>query len=96
MKKTSYLELSTIVITILTTFNSKINLYIIKNNTGIDSWLTIILSYIIGIVPLFIIIYISNYQKELNLFEKNIYLFGKVFGTMINLVISIILFLETL
>ena len=96
MKKISYLELSAIFLAIIITFNSGINTYILKQDAGIDSWISIILSYIIGIIPLLLIIYISNYKKELNLFEKNKHLYGDIFGTIINIFISIILFIIAL
>lgn len=93
MKKISYLEISSLVLTIIISFNLGINLYFLKNNTGIDSWITIIISYIIGLIPLFLTIYISNYKPNLNIFEKNITLFGKTIGKFINLIISFILFI---
>ena len=93
MKKISYLELSSLILTITISFNLGINLYILKNNTGINSWLTIIISYIIGLIPLLITLYISNYQPTLTIYEKNITLFGKTIGNIINITISFILFI---
>lgn len=89
MKKISYLELSSILLSIIISFNLGINLYLLKNNTGIDSWLTIIIAYLIGLIPLFLTIYIANYKPNLNIFEKNLNLFGKL-GIIINISISII------
>lgn len=93
MKKISYTELSSILLTIIITFNSGLTINILKNDIGIDSWISIIISYIIGFIPILIILYISNYQDKLNIYEKNIYLFGKILGTIINYIISIILFI---
>ena len=93
MKKISYIELSSILLTIIITFNSGISINILKNEIGIDSWISLILSYIIGFIPILIILYISNYKNNLNIFEKNINLFGKLFGNIINIIISIILFI---
>ena len=93
MKKISHIELSSLLLCIIITFNSGLTLNIIKNNLGIDSWIAILLSYIIGIIPIIIIIYISNYQDELNIFQKNINLFGKILGNIINITIDIILFI---
>ena len=93
MKKISYLELASLTLTIIISFNLGINLYFLKNNTGIDSWITIIHSYIIGFIPLFLTLYISKYESNLNIFEKNISLFGKIIGKIINLIISLILFI---
>lgn len=93
MKKISYLELSSIFLTIIISLNTGINIYILKQSVGVNSWIAIILSYIIGIIPLLLTNYISNYHKELNLFEKNKHLFGDIIGTIINIFISIILFI---
>jgi len=92
MKKISYLELSSIVLTVIISFNLGINLYILKNNTGINSWISIIIAYLIGIIPLTLTIYISNYHPSLTIYEKNITLFGKTIGSIINIIISFILF----
>ena len=89
MKKISYLELSSLLLSIIITFNLGINIYLLKNNTGIDSWLTIIITYIIGLIPLLLTLYIANYKPNLNIYEKNISLFGRL-GIIINIIISLI------
>ena len=93
MKKISYLELSSIFLTILITFNCGINLYILKNDVGVNSWISLIIAYIIGLIPLLLILYIANYQPQLNILEKNKHLFGDIIGNIINYLLSIILFI---
>ena len=93
MKKISYLEISAIFLSIITTFNFGINIFLLKDNASVNSWLAIIIAYIIGFIPIISTIYISNYKKELNLLEKNKHLFGDLIGTIINIFISIILFI---
>ena len=93
MKKISYLELSSIFLTIIISMNTGINIYILKQTADINSWISIILSYIIGLIPLLLTLYIANYHQELNLFEKNKHLFGDYLGIVINIFISIILFI---
>lgn len=92
MKKISYLELSSLLLTTIISFNLGINLYILKNNTGNNSWISIIIAYIIGLIPLTLTIYISNYHPRLTIYEKNITLFGKTIGNLINIIISLVLF----
>ena len=92
MKKVSYFELAAILLIIITSFNCGINLYILKQDTGVDSWISMLLGYIIGFIPLASIMYIANYKRELNLFEKNKHIFGDVIGTIINIFISVNLF----
>ena len=91
MKKISYIELSSIILSIIISLNCGINIYLLKKDTGINSWISIIISYIIGFIPLLLTIYIANYKQELNLFEKNKNLFGDFIGSILNIFISIIL-----
>lgn len=91
MKNISYIELSSIVLVIIVTFYSGINLNILKQDVGINSWIAVIISYVIGFIPLFLNMYISNYKEDLNLFEKNKILFGNYFGQIINIFISLLL-----
>ena len=91
MKKISYIELSGILLSIIISFNCGINLYIIKNNCNVNSWLAITLSYIIGFIPLLLTLYIANYHGELDIIEKNKHLFGNYIGTLINTFIALIL-----
>ena len=91
MKKISCLELSAIFLTIIITFNSRINMYILKDTLNNNAWMAIIASYLLGIIPLLMTLYIANYKPELNLFEKIKDLFGKIAGDIINIIIGIIL-----
>ena len=91
MKKISYLELSSILLTIIISFNCGINIHLLKEDANINSWIAIILSYLIGFIPLLLTLYIANYKPELNLFEKNKNLFGDILGTIFNIFISLIL-----
>ena len=91
MKKNSYLEIGalTIIQTVTTFFG--ISISILKAESGINSWLSAIISYIIGFIPLLMIIYISNYKKEQTLHEKIISLYGKKIGFIINTLFSLLL-----
>ena len=75
---------------ILTSFN-----YISYNNilkiSKIDSYLSIIYAYILGLITLLLFIYIFNYKPEISLPNKNIKLFGKILGTIINYITVIII-----
>ena len=77
MKKISTFELASIIIVQVVTMFSGINITILKEGSGINSWLSIIITYILGIIPILLILYISNYKKDLNLFQKTKSLFGK-------------------
>ena len=45
-----------------------------------------------GIIPLFLFLYIFNYEKDLPLYEKTIYIFGRILGNIINVFITILYF----
>ena len=61
MKKISYLELSSIVIILVVTMFSGINITILKEGANINSWLSALLLYTLGFITILIILYISNY-----------------------------------
>ena len=75
---------------ILTTFNciSFNNILEISEN---DAYLAIIYAFILGFIPLYLFIYILNYKPSLSLPDKNIYLFGKVIGSIINYILIFII-----
>jgi len=56
------------------------------NITKQDSWISGIIALILGFIPLFIFIYLKNYDKEKNIAELIIYLFGD-FGKIINFIL---------
>ena len=84
MKKISTYELASIIIVQIVTMFSGINITILKEGSGINSWLSIIITYILGIIPILLIMYISNYKQDLNLFDKIKTLYGKIIGSIIN------------
>lgn len=53
----------------------------VTNIAKVDAYISIILSYIIGFIPIFIFIYLFNQEKTLN--ELIIDTFGKIVGTVI-------------
>lgn len=91
MKKISQLELGSIIIIELVTMFSGINMSILKKGAGINSWISALLSYIIGFIIVLLILYFSNYQKDLQLHQKINHLFGKKIGFIINIIFSFFL-----
>ena len=57
------------------------------NIAGVDSWMIPILGTIVGFPILILYLYIYNYRKDLNLNYLNIYLFGKKYGRLFNVII---------
>lgn len=54
-----------------------------------DAWVSTLLSFIVGLIPIGFILYLSNYKPEKNIFEKNKALFGKIIGSIVNIVLCL-------
>lgn len=52
-----------------------------------DSYISMIIAFVLGFIPLIIIYYIFNYEPSLSLPKKNLKLFGNILGTIINIII---------
>lgn len=59
---------------------------------GRDIWITVLLGLVLSIIPTILFIYIFNYRPDLNIFEKNKVLFGKVIGYIINFILCIFVY----
>lgn len=90
MKKINTLGLSSIMVFMMVNMYSGINLTLIKNTTGINALLAVLLSNIIGLIPLLLFFYISKYKSDLPLNSKINSLFKKT-GQIINLLLSLII-----
>ena len=91
MKKTSYLEIASLVIIQTVTTFFGISVSILKEGAGVNAWLSALISDIIGLIPLCMIIYISNYKQNQDLNKKINSLFGKKIGFIINITFSLLL-----
>ena len=88
-KKISSLQLG-----ILTFFLSKATIFPVASSIMIkfgkqNICFCILISTIIGLIPLLAYIYINNRNNGLNIIELNTKLFGKIIGNIINFIISI-------
>lgn len=96
MKKITNFELGSIVYFLLRAYFVGISLNTLILISKQDSWCSIIIGAIIGIIPLLMFLYIFNYEPDLNINQKNIKLFGKTIGNIINIILLIFtLFLIT-
>ena len=59
----------------------------------VDSYISVLLAYLLGFIPLLLFLLIFNYKKELSIVDKIKYLFGEYLGTIINYVIDILVLL---
>lgn len=61
-----------------------------------DSWISIILAFIIGIIPLIVFFKIMDYKPDLTIIEKNKILFGKTIGSFFNILLAIFFFISVI
>ena len=90
MKKISNLEISSLVVIITVTMYAGINIDLIKEVTNTNGWIAVIISNIIGLLPLLIYLYIANYKPSIPINKKINELFKKG-SIIINSLICIIL-----
>ena len=57
---------------------------------GHNSYIGTLLGIFMGLIPLFFFLYIFNYKKDLSLYEKTIYIFGRILGNIINILITLL------
>ena len=67
-------QLAAFITFLMVTPISGISLLNVINTSGVDSYLSVIFMAILGLIPLAIIIYISNYNHDLNIIDINKYL----------------------
>lgn len=70
-----------------TTSNTVINL------AKQDAWFSILIGFLIGFIPLFVFFKIMDYKPDLNIAQKNINIFGKKIGNIINIILMITTFI---
>lgn len=56
-----------------------------------DSWISIIIAGMLGIIPVLLYLYLMNYRPEKNFTELNEHLFGKVGGKIINTIVAMLI-----
>lgn len=56
-----------------------------------NTWIVSLISLVIGIIPILFFNKFMNYEPSLNIFEKNIVLFGKFIGSILNLFITLLM-----
>lgn len=89
-KKITVLEMCSLAWQLILSSAIGIATYVAFFSVKQDAWISVILSGILGLIPLSIYLYLMNYRKDLNFFELNEYLFGKVLGKIINTIIIIV------
>lgn len=87
MKKITNLEFGSIIYFIIRAYFVGVSLNALLFISKQDNWISILFGIIIGIIPLLLYIYIFNYEPDLDINKKNIKLFGKTIGNILNITI---------
>ena len=89
--KLSLLQFSCLICFPIFSLYSDVFSYYLNKVTGVDSYLSILIAYLGGIVLYFLFRTIFLYKEDFNILEKNCYLFGNILGNIINVIMNFIL-----
>lgn len=89
-EKISSSELSSTLLLCIVSSSIGLNIFTTIRLAGINSYISVLIGTILGIIPLFIFIYLFNYQSNLPIYKKNTHIFGKTLGTIINYIIILL------
>ena len=92
-EKINNIEFSSTLFLILFSCTLGIAPYITIKIAGIDSYIGVIIGSIISLIPLFIFIYIFNYEIDKPIYQKTKIIFGNTLGTIINIFLTILYFI---
>lgn len=63
---------------------------ILLRKSGNEVLISMLIGTVLGLIPIFMYLKINSYLPKLNIYEKNVKLFGKIFGNILNILIIII------
>lgn len=89
-EKINNIELSSIMFLLL--FSSCLGIipYVTIQLVDINAYISTIIGGIIGLIPLFIMLYIFNYEIDSPIYIKTKLIFGKILGTIINIILILV------
>lgn len=92
-EKINSIQLVSAFILMIVSSSIGLSLYTTIRVASIDSYICVLVGSLLGIIPFIIFLYIFNYEKDKPLHEKINLVFGKVVGTILNALITIIYFI---
>ncbi len=90
-KKLSSLQFACLVCFPILSLYSGIGAYNLTKITGVDSYLSILVAYVLGISLYLLFKIIFFYKEDLNILDKNKYLFGDTLGNIINIIMNLLI-----
>lgn len=88
--KISTFQFSILIMFLILSSFSGIGFHNIVKISSVDCYISIIISYFLGLTILGLTLYILNYEPDKNIHEKILCLFGKTIGNIINIIIDVI------
>lgn len=92
-EKLEKIELTSLIIIMITSITIGVGVHSIIKASGVDAYISLLLSFIFSIPILIMFLIIFNYEPNLPLPEKIITLYGKKIGYIINIVLTILAFI---
>lgn len=89
--KISTLQIFSLCWQVMLSVNIGIINYISLSSINQDGWIAIIISSVLGLLPVILYLYLMNYRPEMNFHCLNEYLFGQVGGKIINTIITMLI-----
>ncbi len=92
-EKINSLQLSSFIVSSIIASLTGIGIYIATEVAVIDAWISVIISSIMGIIPLIMIIFLFSFEPNKTIIEKINFIFGNFWGFIINFLITVIVFI---
>lgn len=73
-------------------FYDGFGIYLLSCYASNWSFLAIIITYVLGCVSFILFFYIFNFYPDKNIYQKNIIIFGNIIGSIINIILTILIF----
>lgn len=91
-EKITNLELTSTMFLLLFSCSLGLAPYITIKIAGIDAYIGVIIGSLLGIIPLLLLLYLFNYEIDKPIYEKTKIIFGKILGTIVNILLAILYF----
>lgn len=96
-KKVSWFGYKSIIFNLLKALTLGMSTYLMFSISQVDTYIAALLGLFVGIIPFFMIMYISDNKNGEDIIDLNIRLFGKIFGNILNIILNIVfIFLSVL
>ena len=91
--KINALQFSLFIIFPIISIFSGIGFHNIIIYSGVDAWISVIISFILGLFILVLTIYLFNFEPDKDIHAKIKFVFGGIFGNIIDTIINIFIFI---